>query len=146
MKALVLYDSFFGNTKLVAEIIAKELDCKAVKVDEFNPDMLQGLQLLVVGSPIRGWRPSPLTHEFLNALPQGSLKGIKAASFDTRMRIFIHGDATKQISSGLINAGAEILVDPKWFDVKTKEGPLFEEEQENAKTRAQQLISKLKGN
>ncbi len=140
MKALVLYDSFFGNTKLVAEIIARELDCKAVKVDEFNRDMLKGLQLLVVGSPIRGWRPSPLTQEFLNALPQDSLKGIKAASFDTRMRIFIHGDATKQISSGLKKAGAEIIVEPKWFDVKSKEGPLFAEEAANAKAWALSLL------
>lgn len=139
MKALVLYDSFFGNTKLVAEVIAKELGCEAIKVDKFNPELLKELDLLVVGSPIRGWRPSPLTQEFLSALPKNSLKGIQAASFDTRMRIFIHGDATKQISSGLKKAGAEIIVEPKWFDVKTKEGPLFEEEEQNARDWANAL-------
>ena len=60
------------------------------------------------------------------------LKGIKAATFDTRVKIFIHGDAAKKISQKLKEAGAEIITEPLAFYVRGKEGPLFEGEKEKA--------------
>jgi len=62
LKAFIVYDSAFGNTKAVAEAVAGELnglDAAAVPVDDFTSEQLAAGDLLVVGSPINGWRPTP---------------------------------------------------------------------------------------
>src|SRR5512141_159076 len=104
MKALVVYDSAHGNTKSVAEAIAGSLDgmqARSVPVGDFKPGTLAAGDLLVVGSPINGWRPTPKITALLSALGDGSLQGVKAAAFDTRVRMFIHGDAAKKIAHAL---------------------------------------------
>ncbi len=130
MKALVIFDSIFGNTKKIAETISNELgkDSKVLSVSDFNSKDLEGTNLIVVGSPIIGWKPSEKMGQFLSDLSEGQLKGIKAAVFDTRIKSFMSGDALKKISKELIRAGAEISVKPQAFFVKGKEGPLFEGE------------------
>lgn len=144
MKALVIYDSYFGNTKLIAEAIAKELGggTLAKPVVRFNKSELEGTGLLIVGSPIRGWRPSERMGEFLASLGRDRLKGIKAAAFDTRIKLFIHGDAARKISKALENAGAKIIAQPQVFFVKGSEGPLFDGEIEKATQWATMLKTK----
>ena len=99
MKSLVIYDSNFGNTKIIAETISKELgkDSKALFISDFDVKDLTGISLLIVGSPIIGWRPSEKMGTFLEVLGKNQLKGIKVATFDTRVKVFFHGDAAKKI-------------------------------------------------
>lgn len=132
MKALVIFDSNFGNTRKIAHAIAKKLKTKAVQVSEVSKDQLENLDLLVAGSPIIGWKPSDKMDKFLAGLKSGQLKNVKAATFDTRVKLFIHGDAAGKISKALENAGGEIIAQPKGFFVKGKEGPLLEGEIEKA--------------
>lgn len=141
MKTLIVYDSFFGNTKLLAETIGKELgnDTKVIHVSDFKQEDLKGVSLLIVGSPILGWRPSENTMAFLMSFGKDQLKGIKVATFDTRMKIIIHGDATKKMSEMLSNLGAEVISKPNWFIVTGKEGPLAEGELERAKEWCKKL-------
>ena len=141
MKSLVVYDSVYGNTKTIAETVAKELDSEArvVSVSDFKNSNLKEVKLLVVGSPILGWRPSGKTSAFLSKLASGSLKGVKAAVFDTRMTLFFHGDAAGKIASELARAGAEAASKPMGFKVKGKEGPLLEGEVERAAAWARGL-------
>ena len=141
MKSLIIYDSFFGNTKLLAETIGKELgnDTKVMHVSDFKQEDLRGVSLLIVGSPILGWRPSEKTTAFLMSFGKDQLKGIKVATFDTRVKIIIHGDATKKMSEMLSNSGAEVIVEPSWFIVTGKEGPLADGELEKAKEWAKQI-------
>jgi len=148
MKSLVIYDSTFGNTKIIAEAISKELgaESKAVFVDDANKnnfiDDLKNAELLIAGSPIIGWKPSEKMGLFLERLTKDhkdQLKGIKAASFDTRVKIFFHGDAAKKISKKLENAGAKIITEPNAFYVKGKEGPLLGGEKEKAAEWAQTI-------
>ena len=52
MKALVVYDSAYGNTRSVAETIAGSLgglQARSVPVGDFKPDELAAGDLLVVG-------------------------------------------------------------------------------------------------
>lgn len=114
MKALVIFDSNFGNTKIIAETISRELgkDVKVLSVSDFNIKELEGIELLVVGSPIIAWRPSEKMGKFLAGLSSGQLKGLKAATFDTRVKLFISGNASKKIAKELKRAGAEIIVEP----------------------------------
>jgi hypothetical protein len=79
---------------------------------------------LVVGCPINGWRPTEKMQEFLQGLAPGSLTGVRAAAFDTRVKLFLHGDAAAKISQALQAAGATIVAKPQGFIVQGTEGPL----------------------
>lgn len=143
MKSLVLFDSHHGNTRKIAESVAEILGTRAVAVADVRPEDLSGLGLLVVGSPILGWKPSERTQAFLGSLGQNRLKGVKAAAFDTRVKLFIHGDAAGKIAKSLAAAGAEIIAEPKAFYVKGKEGPLFEGELDKAREWAENIKKKV---
>lgn len=146
MKILVVFDSNFGNAKIIAETVARELGgAQIISVSDFTPNLLAGVELLVVGSPINWWRPSKRTLKFLSGLKKNQLAGVKGASFDTRMgSIFPGNDAMKKISRALKNAGAEIIVSPQSFIVKEKEGPLVAGEIEKAVVWAKAIKEKLK--
>jgi flavodoxin len=146
MKGYVVYDSAFGNTQAVAEAIAeglKPIRAAAVSVTDFKPGSLAGGDLLVVGSPINGWRPTPKITELLGQLGNGKLKGIKAAAFDTRVRFFIHGDAARKITRLLTEGGAHIISQPTPFYVRGTEGPLRAGELERAASWARNLASEF---
>lgn len=146
MKGYVVFDSTYGNTKAVAEAVAeglKPVRAAAVSVTEFNPGILAGGDLLVVGSPINGWRPTPKITELLGQLGNGKLKGIKAAAFDTRVRFFIHGDAARKITRLLTEGGAHIISQPAPFYVRGTEGPLRAGELERAASWARNLASEF---
>jgi flavodoxin len=143
MKTLIIFDSNFGNTQKIAETIAKEFETQAIPVSKVSIDELGGLDLVVVGSPINAWRPSEKMGKFLANLNKGQLKGVKAAAFDTRVKLFIHGDAAKKISKALENAGAEIIIEPQAFFVKGREGPLLDGEIEKASQWAKLIRMKI---
>jgi hypothetical protein len=68
MRALVVYESMYGNTRAIAEAIADGLATSAVaaacRVGTVEPDQLHGLDLLVVGGPTHAWSLSrPSTRE-----------------------------------------------------------------------------------
>lgn len=139
MKALVVYDSNYGNTYMLANAIAKELDTKAISVTDFVKEDMDGIKLLVVGSPINGWRPTDKISKFLSTLNVIGLKGVNVAAFDTRVKLFIHGDAASKISQGLEKAGGELVAKPQGFIVEGTEGPLHEGEVDKAIDWAQSL-------
>lgn len=142
MKALIVYDSVYGNTKKVAEVVAAVLgkSVKVLSVVDAKEKDLAGLDLLVVGSPILAWNPSEKTKAFLSGLKPGQLKGIKVSSFDTRVRLFIHGDAAKKIAASLQSAGGTLVGKPTGFIVEGREGPLANYALDKAKSWAQTLL------
>ena len=159
MKALIVYDSFFGNTEQIAGAIAKALgsqgEVEAMRVGSVTPQQLAGLQLLIVGSPTRGFRPSEATVKFLNSLPAGGLKGVKVAAFDTRIAqedmhspilrfmffIKIGGFAAKPIADALQKSGGELVAAPEGFIVKGSEGPLKDGELERAADWGRKMLA-----
>ena len=68
MKAVVIYDSFFGNTEKVANAIGGALgdpkDVSVCRVNDANPDLLKNAEILLVGSPTRAFSPTPAIKEF----------------------------------------------------------------------------------
>jgi flavodoxin len=148
MKALVVYDSVFGNTEQVAREIGKALEAggnvQTPRVTEVDMDQLSGLELLVVGSPTRGFRPTEGITQFLKSLPEGRLNGVKVAAFDTRidmedikspiLRFLVKkgGYAAPSIAKRLQRAGGRPVAPPEGFAVKGTEGPLKQGELERA--------------
>ncbi|MBL7931481.1 MAG: flavodoxin domain-containing protein [Bacteroidia bacterium] len=138
MKSLVIYDSNFGNTKTIAELIAATLHCEARHVSKASLEAMKNVDLLVVGSPINAWRPTPAIQKFLSSLE--ALTNVRAAGFDTRMKTFLSGNAAKRINNQLKQKGAKIIAQPKGFYVTGKEGPLEANEKENAANWANELV------
>ena len=153
MKALVVYDTFFGNTEQIAQAIARALDAEAVKADGVRAEQLAGLDLLVVGSPTRAFRPSPNTSAWLKGLEAGALSGVKVAAFDTRITIedsksgFLNimmklfGWAAKPIAKRLVSKGGTLTAEPEGFAVLDSKGPLKDGEVERAEAWARGLAS-----
>ncbi len=153
MKALIIYDSFFGNTEKVAFAICDVLgkDAQAIRVNEATQEMLKGIELLIVGSPTRGFRPTPAIDTFLKNIPKKSLEKVKAAAFDTRLcqedismkllSFFVKtfGYADKSMTKELKRTGATVM-ESEGFCVKDTKGPLKDGELERAKDWTKRMI------
>ena len=156
MKIMIIYDSVFGNTEKIAKSMEASLgveDVKVIRVSDVKSDQLTEVQLLVVGSPTRGFRPTKPISDFLKNIPSNGLKGVKVAAFDTRITIDkkvplilrflsnIFGYAAKPIAEKLAEKGGELIVPPEGFIVKGSEGPLKESELERAEAWVKQIKS-----
>ncbi len=157
MNALIIYDTFFGNTEQIAKAVGNGLgsqaEVKIVKVSETKPEQVRGMNLLIVGSPTRAFSPSPAMKEFLRAIPANSLRGIKVAAFDTRIvakgigaLIFnplaaIFGYAAEPIADRLVKKGGQLVIPPEGFFVVDSEGPLRAGEIERAVEWGRRIVS-----
>lgn len=151
MKALIVYDSVYGNTEkiagAIAEAIAASGEVKALRAGEANPSELESLDLLIVGSPTHGGRPMSAVQDFLNKVTQQSLKGIKVAAFDTRATskfAKIFGNAAGRIAGHLTKKGGVLIASPEGFLVTGTKGPLKEEELERAAGWAKGILESNK--
>ena len=161
MKAMVVYDSVFGNTEQIAQAIGNTLgspeNVETLRVGNVKPEQLTALELLIVGSPTRGFKPTPAINSLLKSIPKNGLEGVKVAAFDTRFTVDeiesavfilpilvkIFGYAAKPISGRLQKKGGELIIPPEGFFVEGTEGPLKEGELERAADWAKQIIATL---
>ena len=150
MNTVVVYDSQYGNTERIARVIADTLrasgQAQAVRVREARPTELQGVELLIVGSPTQGFRPTLAMQAFLGNLSQKILSGMAVACFDTRFRGRLwQSSAAPRMARQFRAMGVEPSVPPESFFVKAmkKEGPLLAGEVERAVTWARMLSEKV---
>ncbi|MBN1926288.1 MAG: hypothetical protein JW798_10660 [Prolixibacteraceae bacterium] len=158
MKTLIVYDSVFGNTAKIAMAICQGCtmysEVSALGINEFTFSKLSDVKLLIVGSPTRGFRPTPAIGNFLKHLPEQKLNGVLVAAFDTRLSLkhcnsgFIRfivkngGYAANNISSKLVAKGGENFMPPEGFLVTGEEGPLLESEIKRAQKWAETISEK----
>ena len=168
MHAVVVYESMYGNTRLVAEAIGIGLGTKyqvdAVPVDKAERRLLERADLIVVGGPthVHGMsRPSTRESAVADAArpdsgltldPDAEGPGLRewfdslpalharAAAFDTRVDLpaIITGRASKGIARRLRRHGLDLVAEPESFLV-TKENHLEPDET----LRARQWGSRL---
>jgi flavodoxin I len=151
MKALVIYDSVYGNTEKIARAIAGAIsrsgEVTVVRAGEVNPAELKSIDLLIVGSPTQGGRPTPAVKEFLSRIPANSLKNVSVTSFDTRLKttlVKLFGWAASRIENSLTAKGGLEAALPEGFFVEGTKGPLKEGELERAAVWAKGLLEKKK--
>jgi len=160
MKAVVVYESLWGNTAAIARAIAEGIgpDARPLTTDEATPDAVAQAELIVVGAPViafglasEGTRehiaesehdaptPPDLSHpamkDWLQALPAGQAP---AASFEARVRWSPRG-ATGAIDAGLKRAGYRTIAKGGKFVVTGKYGPLRDGELERARAWGAEL-------
>lgn len=153
MNAVVVYESYWGNTKQVAEAVAEGIgeDVPALTTDATTHDVLADVDLIVAGAPMHGFslpreqgrqtlpddkkapRPADVSHatlrSWLKTLPKGRGRG---AGFDTRFRRS-PGSAAKRIRKELGKAGYAPVGDDGEFLIEGTYGPLKDGELDRAR-------------
>ena len=160
MRAVVVYESFWGNTAAVARAIAEGIgkDATPMTTDQATPVVVAAADLLVVGGPVMAFRlptdgiredigrdtdgpPADMSHptlrSWLETLPSGHGGG---AAFETRLR-WSPGGATGAIKRGLERAGFRTISKGRKFVVTGKYGPLKDGELDRARQWGAALAS-----
>ena len=154
MRALVVYESLWGNTERVAKAVAHGLEAamtvELVDVDS-APQSLEDYDLVLVGGPTHAFsmsrvstRHSAATDKGVQSVPQrgirewlGSVRHVSrpipAASFDTRVASpRLPGSAARAARHELRSLGLDTRAKPASFHVQGYEGPLLDGELDRA--------------
>jgi flavorubredoxin len=159
-KAVVVYESLWGNTAAIARAIAEGIGpgAQALTTDAASAESVAEADLIVAGAPVLGFSlpsdqmrdsvarteadaptPPDLAHpsmrSWLDSLPRGTGR---AAAFETRIWWSPRG-ATGDIESRLKKAGYRTIAKAAKFVVKDKYGPLREGEVERARQWGKEL-------
>lgn len=155
MTVALVYDSVFGNTAEIAHAIARGLEAggRAVtllqvpEIGAFDPTRYE---LIIAGSPTRGFAPTPALVEFIGGLAEGT--GAVAA-FDTRLDleainpaplrwvVNAGGYAASRIGEALKRKGYALREPYGDFKVSGTEGPLLAGEVERAEAWGKALAT-----
>jgi flavorubredoxin len=166
MRALIVYESLFGNAKSVAEAIGDGLRTRA-DVDVIDvrsaPETIDDVDLLVVGGPTHqlgmtrpaSRRQAETQYEQAPPAAQTGLRewigglqapaGMAAAVFDTRLnhpsvlRVLDH--ASRTTGRMLEHRGAHTIAPPQRFLVESATGPLLPHEIDRARDWGQTLLN-----
>jgi hypothetical protein len=165
MRALVVYESQWGNTERIAKTVADELgrtlSVRLVEAESAPSDVADA-DLVVVGGPTHGFSMTrPSTREAAVAqhgAPRAPERGIRewiaalphldhpvvAATFDTRVDApRLPGSAAKAARHELRTLGFDVGIKAKTFRVHGYEGPLIDGELGRAVEWARSLVAAL---
>jgi flavodoxin len=152
MKTLVVYDSVYGNTEIIARAIADAIGgaVSVLRVGDVKPANLESVDLLVIGSPTHGALPTETVQRLLERIGPPARAGAKAATFDTRLtwRILERwgGFAAPKMADTLQAKGWTLVGEPGGFFVKgLKKGPLKRGEADRAAAWAKGLVAAFAG-
>jgi hypothetical protein len=162
MKAVVVFESLWGNTAAIAHAIADGIGpgARCLTTNEASREAIADADLIVAGAPVLGFRlgsdqiraaiardeanapkPPDLSHaslrSWLERLPEGTGK---SAAFETRIWWSPRG-ATGDIQTRLERAGYHTIAKPQKFVVADKYGPLRDGELERAREWGQELAT-----
>jgi flavodoxin len=148
MKTMVVFDSLYGNTRVIAQAIADAIPGKVimVHVSDFSPADIHECDLLIVGGPTHGGGPSDPMKALLAAVGDRALQGTAVAAFDTRLTwwwLRPFGYAAPKIARALKQKGGRLLAPGKGFVVTGGKGPLPADETEHAAAWAAALVTKV---
>jgi hypothetical protein len=167
MRALVVYESMFGNTKLVAEAIGRGLAARlpvdVVEVSTAPETIGDDIDLVVVGGPTHEFglssprsRRAAAAQSPAGVISQG--KGVRewvaclhphaarlvVAAFDTHIdKAWFPGAASKRLEKMLRSMGLRSLAAPTSFYVHDSAGPLVGGEIERAELLGRRLGEEL---
>jgi flavodoxin len=112
MKAIILFDTLFGNTERIAGCLAKGLQAAGVESRAASIKSNVGLaeyDLLALGAPTQYFTASKPLKAFLERLEGAKLKGKLGFAFDTRLDSRFSGSASKYIEKKLTALGLQII-------------------------------------
>jgi hypothetical protein len=168
MRALVVYESLFGNTRQIAQAVADGMsdgaDVRLTDVAEAPRAIPAGIDMVVVGGPTHVFsmsreatRREAARHGAAVAdVPEGIREGLEAlpapsertafASFDTRVDdMALLPGAASHAAARVAKKLGFVVSEPASFLVKGYEGPLVEGELDRAREWGHGLTEQLAG-
>lgn len=143
MKSLVIFYSRFGNTEQVAKAMAGALAelglAEAMTLEELTTDRLEGVDLIIAGSPTHNMRLPDSVKAATQELPKGCLNRKMVAAFDTSYRmnaLLARFTAARPLLRRLKRLGGREAAPAETFFVEGREGPLEAGEVERAQAWA----------
>jgi flavorubredoxin len=150
MRALVIFDSRFGNTETIARALGEALSASGWETEVIPaPDAgwpdCSDLDLVVFGGPTQRHGLSPAMNALLSGDHVGRCCGVAAAAFDTRYQMarILSGSAAEGIAARLEALGCHLVANPESFYVAGREGPLLEGELERARAWAVDVAARV---
>ena len=130
---IIVYDSWFGNTQVVAETIGKginEIEKNLVvikKINDAKPNDVLDFDIILIGSPNHMGGPTRKVKKFIDNLGKLKIDDKQVAVFDTYVRKNVHIGKTvrkmeKRIREKL--SDLKIVTDGLSIQVKGVRGPL----------------------
>jgi hypothetical protein len=174
MKIVIVYESMYGNTRMIAEAVASGLgtddEAVLVPVARAGPEQLDGAGLVVVGGPthVHGMSRASTRKKAAEAArepgsgltmaPDADGRGLRdwfadlgrvpaaAAAFDTRLDgpALFTGRASTGIARRLRQHGCTMVAEPESFLV-TRDNRLRAGEEDRARTWGRQLAAQAAG-
>lgn len=144
MDTLIVYDSVHGNTAQVARAIGAAIpgEVEVLHAQDADPTAAKTFDLVIIGAPTQGGRPTPPIQGFVDGLAGPGLDRIRFAAFDTRIParwVRIFGFAAPRIARALQKKGAAVVGTAEGFFVQGTEGPLLAGELQRAAEWAKQV-------
>ena len=147
MKTLVVYDSVYGNTEIIARAIGDAIpgEVQVLRVGQADVGDLENVDLLILGAPTHGAMPSEAMQGLVEKIGPPAREGARAATFDTRLTWkFLErweGFAAPKMADTLVEKGWRLAGEPGGFFVRgLKKGPLKHGEAERAAAWAKGLV------
>ena len=131
MKALIIYDTNFGNTQKIANSLAAGMneagyEVDVVYVEDIQLEKITEYNLLAIGGPTHGFGISKPIRKLIKRFSQVDLRDKNAFAFDTKSKGRIWGSAAKGIEKKLKNMGMSIIKPSASGIVLGLKGPLQE--------------------
>jgi len=146
MKTVVVYDSVYGNTEIIARAIGDAIpgEVQVLRVGQVNAGDLNNVDLLIIGSPTHGSLPTEAVQSLVEKIGSPAREDARAATFDTRLTWgFLRrwGFAAPKMADTLKEKGWTLAGEPGGFFVKgLKKGPLKRGETDRAAAWAKGLF------
>lgn len=114
MRAIVVFDSRYGNTEKIARSIEAGIAGTGVETDCLNSreaivESLKEFDLVCIGAPTEAFSASKPIKDFIAKLDGAGLAGKWGFAFDTKLDWRISGSAAKFIEKELKRLGLRIL-------------------------------------
>jgi flavodoxin len=135
-RAMVIFDSKFGNTEKIAKsleggLLRSGVDVACIHTSDVQLDSLTEFDLIAIGGPTQMFTASKPMKDFLLKLEEvQGLNGKFGFAFDTKFESRLAGSAAKFIEKRLLDVGMEIIRSRQSAIVEKTEGPLKEGEME----------------
>ncbi len=147
-KAMVIYDTKFGNTEKIAKALAEGMTKKGVEADCINVKEVQigrlnEYDLLAVGGPTHAFGLSKPMKILLKELEGTDLHGKKAFAFDTKLKSKFAGSAGKKIEARLEKLGMNVVRPHASAVFNSKEARLEEGAEETFRQIAADIAASL---
>jgi len=128
-KALILYDSVYGNTKKIAMSLSRGLEAGAVLVDsrsiqDIDISELKNYDVIGIGGPTHFHGASKYMKSFLSKLKHVRLESKAGFAFETKADFWLAGSAAKKIIRHLKKMRIKLIHPTITGIVLDKEGPL----------------------